>query len=112
MFGFDFETDTTAEEVNTAVFEFARELGIEIEKPWFSSIKEIVELNVAGRDESGRPLGHFLDVDHVWDVLEARYAGDERPFWPPPRPEGDLRLGQALLLYADYDGWDGVITLS
>ncbi|MGE3139384.1 MAG: hypothetical protein AB7I08_15145 [Thermoleophilia bacterium] len=105
--GFRFADGETRELVNVAVRRFARELELVLPFLEFADPADIVSLN-EWTAANGAIYDAVVDTDLVWDVLARRF---DRPFWPPPRPARELRVGQALLLYADYDGWDAVLPL-
>jgi hypothetical protein len=100
--GFTFASADTAAEVHRAVAEFAADLGVfDAEIPAFT---HPWELSTFFADDHGVEV--TVEAERIQEVLNARYGQ-----LLVPQIEVDLPASQALLLYADYEGWDGILRL-
>jgi GNAT superfamily N-acetyltransferase len=103
--GFEFADDEDREKVNEAVRRFARdEVHFWDDPPYFHEPWHVPL--IYDRDPENEKV--FVPADLINTALEERY---QQHMFAPPRVEGAVLASKALLLYADYDHWDGIFRL-
>lgn len=102
--GFQFASDEDRVNVNEKLREFAcDELGLWDDLPFVAEPWQLPL--VVDEDDSGLVT---VPAAAINAALEARYA---QQVFAPPIVEGELLASKALLLYADYEHWNGVLPL-